>query len=78
MTDVVIPIKNLSQAKSRLGGILSQPERAELVLAMLTDLLNTVTKLDQGRIWVVAIDDEVFDIARQFDARLVLDNFVLV
>ena len=77
MTDVVIPIKNLSQAKSRLGSILSQPERAELVLAMLTDLLNTVTKLDQGRIWVVASDDEVFDIARQFDAGLVLENFVL-
>ena len=43
MIAAVVPIKNLSMAKSRLGDILSLDERKELVLAMLKDVLNALT-----------------------------------
>jgi 2-phospho-L-lactate guanylyltransferase len=74
MTDIIIPIKDLSCAKQRLAGILSPSERAGLVLAMLEDLLATVTELDNGRVWLVAHDDAVFDIGRKFAALPIREN----
>ena len=59
MNDVVIPIKKLSQAKGRLRLDLSPTERAELVLAMLHDLLSTLQTCDLGDVWLVASDDAV-------------------
>ena len=44
MTDVVIPVKDLSRAKGRLQNILTPAERAGLVLAMLRDLLTTLNQ----------------------------------
>jgi 2-phospho-L-lactate guanylyltransferase len=68
VTDIIIPIKRLSRAKQRLAAVLDAPARAGLVLAMLQDLLTVVAELDRGRLWLVASDDVVFDIARKFDA----------
>ncbi len=44
MPDVyaVIPVKNPKKAKSRLSDYLSEEERAELVIAMLRDILRTI------------------------------------
>ena len=42
MTDVVITVKNLTNAKGRLRAVLSPSARAKLVLAMLHDLFNTL------------------------------------
>lgn len=71
MTEIIIPIKSLALAKQRLAPILTPSERVGLVLAMLEDLLVTVSRLDPGKIRVVASDDAVFDIARRYDAHLV-------
>ncbi|MDA4848765.1 2-phospho-L-lactate guanylyltransferase [Hoeflea poritis] len=68
MTEIIIPIKSLTFAKQRLASILTPSERAALVLAMLEDLLATISLLDHGKIWIVASDDAVFDIARKHDA----------
>ncbi|MCP4071226.1 MAG: 2-phospho-L-lactate guanylyltransferase [Hyphomicrobiales bacterium] len=68
MTDIIIPIKNLSFAKMRLAGILTPSMRGELVLAMLEDLLGVASKLEPNQIWVVASNDAVFDVARKFGA----------
>jgi len=38
----VIPVNRLEEAKSRLSGVLSQQERAELLLCMLEDVLDAL------------------------------------
>lgn len=74
MTEIIVPIKNLSRAKQRLAGILSPGERAGLVLAMLEDLLTVIAALDAGRVWVVSNDEDVFDVARRHDAGIVREH----
>jgi len=69
MTDIIIPIKALSSAKSRLSGALSASDRCNLVMAMLEDLLAVVSTFDRGRIWIVASDDAVFDLGARFGAH---------
>jgi 2-phospho-L-lactate guanylyltransferase len=66
MTDVVIPVKDLSRAKGRLQNILTPTERAGLVLAMLRDLLTTLNQCALGDIWLVACDEAVFDLGAEF------------
>ena len=66
MTDVVIPVKDLSRAKGRLQNILTPAERAGLVLAMLRDLLTTLNQCALGDIWLVARDEAVFDLGAEF------------
>jgi 2-phospho-L-lactate guanylyltransferase len=74
MNDVVIPIKKLSQAKGRLRLDLSPTERAELVLAMLHDLLSTLQTCDLGDVWLVASDDAVLEQGARFGARLIRED----
>ncbi len=68
MTEIIIPIKSLKLAKQRLTPVLTPSERTALVLAMLEDLLTTVSLLDHGKVWIVASDDAVFDVARKHGA----------
>lgn len=67
MTDIVIPIKHLSGAKGRLASRLGPKMRAGLVLAMLEDLLTTITRIGKGRIWIVTGDRSVVEVARRFN-----------
>ena len=39
---ILIPVKNLSQAKQRLTSVLDQPSRMQLAQAMLHDVLSTL------------------------------------
>jgi len=39
---ILIPVKNLANAKQRLADVLDQQERTELAHAMLTDVLQAV------------------------------------
>ena len=68
MTDIIIPIKNLSFAKMRLANVLTASMRADLVVAMLIDLLGVVSKLEHNQIWVVASNEAVFEVGRKFGA----------
>jgi len=71
MTDVLIPIKKLSQAKGRLGNVLNPEQRACLVLAMLRDMLATLRRNDIEDIWLVAQDEAVITLGTEFDARAI-------
>ena len=71
MTEVVIPVKDLSQAKGRLQNVLNRAERAQLVLAMLHDLLNALQSCRVGNIWLVAHDEAVHSLGTRFGARMV-------
>ncbi len=74
MTNFVIPIKDLSRAKSRLSDILSPQERAGLTLAMMEDLLTVIRACEPGNIWVVSSDAAALELAKRFDARIVHEN----
>jgi 2-phospho-L-lactate guanylyltransferase len=74
-TWAIIPVKRLSLAKSSLSKALNPPQRRELVLNMLADVLNAVHKAHsiEGSI-VVSPDEEVLEFARTFDATGITDH----
>ncbi len=43
---VLVPVKDLSRAKTRLANLLSQPERAELAAILLRGVLETIARID--------------------------------
>ena len=70
----LVPVKRFSQAKCRLGDILSAAERAKLAQAMLRDVLaNLRAATTLAGIAVVSADPEVIAIARAFGAALIFD-----
>lgn len=74
MTEIIIPIKPLPFAKERLAGHLSADGRAGLVLAMLEDLLTTITGIGHRRIRIVTGDGNVADVAQRFDVPCVWET----
>jgi 2-phospho-L-lactate guanylyltransferase len=70
MRGALIPMKELSQAKMRLADALDRRDRAELALAMLTDVIAACN--DSGCFDIVAVissDSEVFWHAREAGAK---------
>jgi 2-phospho-L-lactate guanylyltransferase len=77
MTVLVIPVKKLAGAKTRLCPILTESQRAQLVLAVVEDLLAAVQEADVGRIRIVATDDPVCDLARARGACVIREPLPL-
>jgi len=71
---VVIPVKSLAKAKSRLAPILSPLERAALTLAMLEDVLDAALAVPGWETWVVSPDEAVLEIAARRRARPVPED----
>ena len=71
----IVPVKPLSQGKSRLKGVLTQQERAELNQGM---LLNTLAVLSQvpriEQIVVVSRDTKALALARQHGAKTIAER----
>jgi 2-phospho-L-lactate guanylyltransferase len=60
--DLVVPIKNLDRAKSRLRGAVPAEEHADLVLALLLDTVTAAVRADGvARVLVVCEDKRVPD-----------------
>src|SRR6187399_2200696 len=53
---LAIPVKELGRAKGRLAPVLAPAERAELVLAMLEDVLDACLGQDGWTPWVITAD----------------------
>jgi 2-phospho-L-lactate guanylyltransferase len=71
---VLIPVKVLSQAKSRLAG-LAGPRRGELALAVAWDTVTAVLKTDQAARAIVITDDPVAATAlRALGAQVIPDE----
>ena len=71
-TFALVPVKRLGLAKQRLGSSLATPERAKLVLAMLGDVLATLSRVPAiERIIVVTRDTEVATVATKFGAQVI-------
>jgi len=72
--DVVIPVKKLSESKTRLSEILSLEDRQRLVLVMLEDVLTSLKKsslVDQ--VFIITPDKHVMDYASSFGVKTIRD-----
>ena len=67
----VVPVKDAATAKQRLCPALSAPQRRELALAMLEDVLEALAAVRAlGGILVVTVDDEAARIAARYGASI--------
>lgn len=70
----IIPIKDLGHAKQRLSGMLREPERKALGLAMLEDLLIALAGVRAlSGILLVSGDGDACDLARRYGARILTE-----
>jgi 2-phospho-L-lactate guanylyltransferase len=73
--DVVIPVKKLSESKTRLSEILSLEDRQRLVLAMLEDVLTSLRKSSLvEQIFVITSDRRVMDYASSYNVDTIMDR----
>ncbi len=71
----IVPVKPLGLIKSRLAGIFTREERADLNQHLLRNTLNTLTKLPEiEHVLVVSRDQAVLSLAREMGARTVQEN----
>jgi 2-phospho-L-lactate guanylyltransferase (CobY/MobA/RfbA family) len=69
--NLVIPIKQLENAKQRLGSLLDADQRRSLFRAMVEDVLEAGTACDRiDQVVVVTADDTVAALGLQYGARI--------
>jgi 2-phospho-L-lactate guanylyltransferase len=72
---VLIPVKSMSSAKSRLSKKLNAEQKEKLVLQMLRHVLKTANILgDEYQTVVVTSDQKVKNIAKTFGAKTILEK----
>jgi len=72
---ILIPVKNLSNAKQRLASVLDQSSRTELARAMLLDVLETLRSCsDCPEIGLVTSDPFAMELARSFHCEVISDD----
>ncbi len=71
----IVPVKPLRVGKSRLSGVLSQDERADLNRRMLDHTLATLTAIPEiEQVLVVSRDQAALALAREHGARTVQEH----
>ncbi|MGE0034609.1 MAG: 2-phospho-L-lactate guanylyltransferase [Xanthobacteraceae bacterium] len=71
----VVPFKGTAQVKQRLAAALTPPQRQALALAMLGDVLQTLSAVDELRgVLLVTTDPEAITLAAQFGAEVSSDH----
>jgi 2-phospho-L-lactate guanylyltransferase len=71
---IVLPVKSLAEAKSRLEPVLSPLERGALTLAMLEDVLDVTLDVSGWDTWVISPDETVLEIAMARGAHAVEED----
>jgi 2-phospho-L-lactate guanylyltransferase len=72
---ILVPVKNLANAKQRLAAVLDQPSRTKLAQAMLFDVLETLHAWrPRPEVGIVTSDPFALDLARQFEFQVIPDN----
>ena len=70
----VVPVKNLGDAKQRLAGVLSRPERTALYRAMLEDVLEALAGATSlSGIVLVTRDEEAIALAGRYGAECLIE-----
>ena len=72
-THVLIPVKRLSESKKRLSGVLGLDERRDLVIFMLSDILNTISSYTAYQTALIGVDDDIKRLAEKFDVYFLPD-----
>ena len=73
-TSLIIPIKQLSNAKQRLSAVLTPEERSLLFKAMVQDVLEVATTCDRiDDVYIVTSDSEVSELAHQYSAKVMAE-----
>ena len=71
---ILIPVKNLANAKQRLAPVLDCAARTGLAQAMLVDMLETLlTWANRPEVALVTSDPFALDLARRFDFEVISD-----
>ena len=71
----IVPVKPLRRGKSRLAGVLTQDERADLNKSLLVHTVDTLKATPEiEQVLVVSRDPFALSIAREHGARTVLEN----
>jgi 2-phospho-L-lactate guanylyltransferase len=70
---ILIPVKNLSNAKQRLGDVLDQSTRTELAHAMLSDVLQAVAEYGREDVSLVTSDPFALEQASRHGFELIPD-----
>lgn len=71
---ILIPVKNLSNAKQRLSPVLDQCTRTELARAMLRDVLEAVCRFGQDEVSLVTSDAYAMELAAHFRLGVIADH----
>jgi 2-phospho-L-lactate/phosphoenolpyruvate guanylyltransferase len=72
---ILVPVKNLAQAKQRLAPALDQRERTELAQAMLFDVLSTLAAwAERPQTSLVTSDPFALQLARHFSFSVIPEN----
>ena len=72
---ILVPVKNLGNAKQRLASVLDQPARTELAQAMLFDVLEALGAWEnRPKVGVVTNDPFATELARRFDFEVIVDS----
>ncbi len=74
MRVLAVPVKSLSEAKSRLSSTLSPLERGALTLAMFEDVLDAAVGVTGWMTWVVSSDEAVNEIASRRRVRAIFEE----
>jgi 2-phospho-L-lactate guanylyltransferase len=72
---ILVPVKNLRNAKQRLAEVLDQTARTELAHAMIHDVLSAIASWNKRpEVGVVTSDPFACSLAEQYDFRIIPDN----
>jgi len=70
---IVLPVKSLSESKTRLAPVLTPLERGALTLAMLEDVLDVTLTMPGWDTWVVSPDEAVLEVSRRRGADTLVE-----
>jgi 2-phospho-L-lactate guanylyltransferase len=71
---ILVPVKNLKNAKQRLAAVLDQPARTALAQAMIHDVLEAVAAGARREVAVVTNDGFAGELAQHFGFQIIPDN----
>lgn len=73
-TRILIPVKNLKDAKTSFSEVLSDEERREFTLFMLEDVLETASRVEGAELAVVTPDEDVMDFVENNEIETIFDS----
>jgi 2-phospho-L-lactate guanylyltransferase len=72
---ILVPVKNLKDAKQRLASILDQPERTELARAMLHDVVDALVSWEERpEVAIVSCDSFALSLACKYGFEVIADH----